>query len=142
MIKEELRITGALSIEKNGTVILETTNLVVTAGKEWVAARMGGTGTVMTHMAVGSGTSAAVAGDSALGTESARVTLSPSGGTVSGSAVTYSATLGAGVGTGTVTEAGIFDAATSGNLLARTVFAEVNKGTSDTITITWTVTIS
>ena len=47
-----------------------------------------------------------------------------------------------GPGTGAITEAGLFDAASGGDMLARTVFSVVNKGASDSITITWTITIS
>jgi len=49
---------------------------------------------------------------------------------------------GAGEGTGSITEAGIFNASSSGTLLCRTVFSVVNKGASDSMTITWTVTVS
>ena len=38
--------------------------------------------------------------------------------------------------------AGIFTAVTSGTMLARTVFAVVNKGASDSMTISWDITIS
>ena len=45
-------------------------------------------------------------------------------------------------GTGAITEAGIFNASSSGTMLCRTVFSVVNKGASDSMTITWTVTVS
>ena len=56
--------------------------------------------------------------------------------------MTYTATFAAGTGTGAVTEAGILNASSSGDLLCRTVFSVVNKGASDSMTITWTVTVS
>ena len=56
--------------------------------------------------------------------------------------VTYVATFGAGTGTGAVTEAGILNASSSGTLLCRTEFSVVNKGSSDSMTVTWTVTVS
>ena len=49
---------------------------------------------------------------------------------------------GAGVGTGALTEAGIFNASSGGTMLCRTEFDVVNKGSADTMTITWTVTVS
>jgi hypothetical protein len=47
-----------------------------------------------------------------------------------------------GVGTGAISEAGIFNASSGGTMLCRTVFPVVNKQASDTIAITWTITIS
>lgn len=141
MINDDLKITGSLIIEKNGEVVQRVKNLVVTDGKEWVIQRMNNANTVMTHMELGSGTNTAVAGDSALQTiiSGSRTGLAA---TISGTNITYTCTFAAGTGTGAVTEAGIFDAATSGDMLARTKFAVVNKGVSDSMTITWTVTIS
>ena len=98
------------------------------------------TATAMSHMAIGSGSTAAAAGNSALGSELGRVALTST--TVSGAVVTYVATFAAGTGTGAVTEAGILNASSSGDLLCRTVFSVVNKGASDSMTITWTVTVS
>jgi hypothetical protein len=98
----------------------------------------------MTHMEVGSGITAAAAANTALVTaiSGGRNTLSVAGGTVSGSTVTYAATWLAGDATGAITEAGIFDSASGGDMLARTVFAVVHKAAGDTITISWTITIS
>ena len=45
-------------------------------------------------------------------------------------------------GTGAITEAGIFNASTGGDMFARTKFAVVNKGAADSMTITWTITVS
>ena len=61
MINDDLKLTGKLRIALNNEVIQETQNLVVTAGKNWVADRMNNANTVMTHMAIGTGTTTAVA---------------------------------------------------------------------------------
>ena len=140
MINDDLRLTGALTISLNGVVVQETNNLVVTAGKNWVADRMNDANTVMTHMELGTGTNAAAAGDTTLQTELDRNALTST--TVSTNTIAYSCTWAAGDGTGAITEAAILDAASSGDMLARTVFSVVNKGASDSITITWTITIS
>ena len=140
MINDDLRLTGALTISLNGVVVQETNNLVVTAGKNWVADRMNDANTVMTHMALGTSTTAAAAGQTALVSELDRNALTST--TVSTNTVAYAATWAAGDGTGAITEAGLFDAASSGDMLARTVFSVVNKGASDSISITWTITIS
>ena len=60
----------------------------------------------------------------------------------SGAVVTYICAFSAGEGTGALTEAGVFNAASSGTMLCRTEFAVVNKGAADSMTITWTVTVS
>ena len=60
----------------------------------------------------------------------------------SSNTVIYSAGFGLGVGTGAITEAGIFNAASSGTMLCRTVFSVINKGILDSMVITWTITIS
>jgi hypothetical protein len=141
MLNDGLKLTGKLKIALNGETVQEVNNLVVTDGKEYVASRMkDATATAMSHMAIGSGSTAAAAGNSALGSELGRVALTST--TVSGAVVTYVATFPAGTGTGAVTEAGILNASSSGDLLCRTVFSVVNKGASDSMTITWTVTVS
>ena len=140
MINDDLRLTGALTISLNGVVVQETNNLVVTAGKNWVADRMNDANTVMTHMEIGTGSTAAAAGQTALITPLDRNGLTST--TVSTNTIAYACTWAAGDGTGAITEAGLFDAASSGDMLARTVFSVVNKGASDSITITWTITIS
>ena len=140
MIYDDLKLTGALTIALNDVIVEETENLVVTAGKNWVADRMNNANTVMTHMAVGTGSTAAAAGNTALVTETDRNALTST--TVTDNAVAYVATWAAGDATAALTEAGIFDAASSGDMLARTVFSVVNKGAADSMTITWTITVS
>lgn len=141
MINDGLKLTGKLAIALNGEVVQEVDNLVVTAGKGYVASRMkDASATAMSHMGIGTGSTAAAASNTALGSQSVRVALS--GTTVSSNEVTYTATFGAGSGTGAITEAGIFNASSSGTMLCRTVFSVVNKGASDSMTITWTVTVS
>jgi len=140
MINDNLALTGALTIAVNNVVVQETNNLVVTAGKNWVADRMNDVNAVMSHMALGTGTTAAAAGDTTLVTELDRNALTST--TVLNNTIAYAATWAAGDGTGAITEAGIFDASSAGDMLARTVFSVVNKGAADSITITWTITIS
>jgi len=126
----------------NVTQNVTVPNLVVNTGLAYIASRMKDTTlAAMTHMAVGSGTTNPAAGDTALETQlGSRVGLTST--TVTANAIEYVATFGAGVGTGAVTEAGIFNASTSGTMLCRTEFAVINKGSADSMTITWTVTIS
>ena len=141
MLNDGLKLTGKLTIALNDEIVQEVPNLVVTAGKGYVASRMKDTSaTAMSHMAIGTGSTAAAAADTALGTEAARQGLTST--TVTANAVAYVASFAAGTGTGAITEAGILNAGSGGSLLCRTVFSVVNKGASDSMTITWTVTIS
>lgn len=143
---EQLKATGSLRVVitgKDGEVKEERQfkNLVVTVGKNFVASRMVGTSAnVMSHMAIGSDNTPAAAGDTALGSELGRVALA--GASAATNVVTYTATFPAGTGTGAVVEAGIFNASSAGTMLCRTVFAVVNKGVDDAMSVTWTVTIS
>ena len=138
---------GELNIvlrDEAGNVTQEVTvpNLVVNTGLAYIASRMKDTTlSAMSHMGVGSGTTNPAAGNTALETAlGARVALTST--TVTANAIEYVATFGAGSGTGAVTEAGIFNALTSGTMLCRTEFDVINKGAADSMTITWTVTIS
>jgi hypothetical protein len=94
----------------------------------------------MSHMGIGTGTTAAAVGDTALETQAGRVSLTST--TVTSNSVAYVATFPAGTGTGAITEAGIFNASSGGTMLCRTVFSVINKGAADTLGITWTVTVN
>ena len=146
MSTELFNLKGKVEVRLNDEVVRNIDNLVVTDGKEFVASSMikttSNSPAAMTHMGIGSGSTSAAAGNSALESQLGRVALTGGTGTVSGAVVTYVATFPAGTGTGAVTEAGILNANTSGELLCRTVFSVVNKGSSDSMTITWTVTVS
>ena len=141
MLNDGLKLTGKLTIALNDEIVQEVPNLVVTAGKGYVASRMKDTSaTAMSHMAIGSGNTAAAAGNTALESELARTGLTST--TVSGADIVYVDTFAAGTGTGAVKEAAILNASSGGTMLCRTVFSVVNKGASDAMTITWTVTVS
>lgn len=150
MINEKLKLSGALSIvvtDKNGNVkdTREVKNLVVNAGLAYIISRMVGTAKpVMSHMALGAGTTAAAAGQTDLVTAlGAREALDST--TITGTnseKVQYVATFEPGDATGAVTEAGIFNAASGSDMLCRTVFPVVNKAADDQMAVTWTITLS
>jgi|TARA_R110000823_G_scaffold264674_1_gene384752 hypothetical protein len=150
MINENLKLSGQLNIvlkDKAGNIKenIDTKNLVVNTGLAYIVSRMvGTTKTVMTHMAVGSGTTAAAATQTDLVTLlGSREALDST--TISGTndeKVVFVSSFEAGDGTGAVTEAGLFNAATGGDMLCRTVFSVVNKAADDTMAITWTITLS
>jgi len=144
--KDTLEMLGRLKIEvfdDQGQIkeVKEIPNLVVTAGKGFIASRMKDTtSAAMSHMAVGTDNTAAAAGQTALIAELARVGLAST--TVTGSTVTYVASFPPGTGTGALVEAGILNASSAGTMLCRTTFSVINKGAADSMTITWTVTVS
>ena len=141
MINDNLILKGRLNIALNGKTVQEVDNLVVTVGKNFVPSRMAAnSATVMSHMAIGSGTNNPAASDTTLQTELGRVSLTS--GASSTNTVVYIATFAAGTGTGAVTEAGTLNASSGGTLLCRTEFSVVNKGSADSMTITWTITVS
>lgn len=150
MINEKLKLSGALSIvltDKYGNVkdSREVKNLVVNAGLAFIISRMVGTAkAVMSHMALGAGTSAAAASQvdlvSMLGSREPLDTTTITG--TNNEKVQYVATFEPGDATGAVTEAGLFNAASAGDMLCRTVFPVVNKAADDQMAITWTITLS
>lgn len=117
----------------------EVHNTVTTAGKQGVADQILDTPTLpkMGWMAIGTGSPAATL----LGAEIARVAFTSK--LRSGAIVTVIGDYLAGVGTGAITEAGTFDVVTANtvNMWMSSSFAVINKGASDTLSITWTLTV-
>ena len=147
MIIENMKAKGRLSIvlkDKDGNIkdTREVDNLVVNTGLDYIASRMkDATATAMTHMGLGSGSTAAAAGDTDLGSLlGSREALDST--TVTSNAIEYVASFEAGDATGAVTEAGIFNAASGGTMLCRTVFSVVNKQANDSMTVTWAITLT
>jgi len=144
---DKLKITGEVSIvlkDKHGNVKdqRDIKNLVVNTGLEFIITRMLDTSkAVMSHMALGSGTTAAAAGQTDLVSMlGAREALDSSTKPAFNKAQ-YVASFEAGDATGAVTEAAIFNAGVGGDMLCRTVFPVVNKQADDTLAITWTITV-
>lgn len=142
-MNDKIAFSGAPTfklVDGYGAIKTEFTvpNLIVSTGKAYAAARLVGTSVpVMTHMAVGTGTTSAASANTSLETETARELLTSS--TVSAATVTYTAEFGPGVGTGPITEAGIFNASSAGTMLCRSKFAVFNKDAADTLYISWAV---
>lgn len=137
---------GGRSIVKDivlgGIALLAT--VFTNAGAAIVTNRVIQAGTAAKNIGWGIGTAAAAVTDTALGTESAPTTA---GGRTVGteSRVTTTVTndtnqvVGTVIAGGTlaITEAGLFDAVTTGNMLIRAVFAALNVVISDSIGFTF-----
>lgn len=122
-------------------------NKIVNAGLALKAGLNNGSGspTTPTYIAVGTGTTAVSASDTALVTETASSGLTRAAATVS--LVTTSATNDTSqwlksfsvTGTVAVTESGVFNASSTGTMLCRQTFSAVNVVNGDTLQITWKI---
>lgn len=124
-------------------------NLITNAGFAGVASRINGDGAeaAFTYIAVGIGTTAAAATDTALESEIVDSGLSRAAATVSrvttdvtndSARMTKTFTV---TGTKAVTESGVLNAGAAGTLLARQVFSAVNVVNGDSLAITWTIDV-
>lgn len=124
-------------------------NLITDAGLAGVASRINGSGgeNAFTYIAIGTGSTAAAEGDTTLQTEittnggerasatASRVTTTETNDTAR-LVYTFNFT-----GSFTVTESGVFNAASSGTLLARQVFTGIAVGNGDSLQITWSIDV-
>ena len=146
-MNEQIQVKGNLNIKviaEDGKIKQEKeiNNLVVSAGKNYITNRMTSNSTaILSHMAIGNSNTAATVSDTTLSSETARVALGSGTPTVTDNLIQFIGTYPAGTGTGTVNEAGIINANTSGDLLCRTTFDDINKAAADSIVITWNVAI-
>jgi hypothetical protein len=146
MVNDSLKIKGDVKIsvfDQNNNIKdqREINNLVVATGKNYISERMtANTTNIMSHMAVGSGNVAPTTSDTTLDTETDRIVFDSTP-LVTSNVITYVTTYPAGNATGTIAEAGIFNAGSGGTMLCRTNFNEINKGASDVIVITWNITV-
>lgn len=151
---ETLKIQGYFEIEHRdaqGRLIEARTvkNLITSAGKAAAAGLLNGVVTdFFEHLALGIGTTAAAAGDTALESEittnggarasatTSRVTTTVTNDTAQ---LVYTWTFS---GSFAVTECGVLSAAAAGVLLARQVFAAINVVSGSTLQITYKVAVS
>jgi hypothetical protein len=151
MLKENMTLTAivnAVLTDAKGNIKkeVEVKNLVTNLGLAYFTSRaISAAQNVISHMAVGSGSTAPSGANTTLVTEMARVALTSATQvttTVANDSVQYVATFGSGVATGVIQEAGLLNASSTGTLTNRTVFGTITKDAGDTLTITWKVTIS
>ena len=155
-MNETIKVLGSLKIVKTNkdNVVVdsrEIPNLVVNSGKALIAQRLvnpGFTSNAPQSLAIGDDSTTPSAGQTSLESEIARANILPSVGTfsntISDNVITFVGTFGPSIPstTATLREAAIFDTPnTGGNMLCRTTFSDVSKGTSDTVTVTWNITI-
>ena len=134
----------------------QTDNIIVTRGFECAAKDLFGAPQtncgsigIFDKIGVGTDATAAVVGNTNVGTQASnkRIDASVADSGSSGAIIdaTWLAnTLKNGTGTTAVVESGLFDAVGNGtgNMFARQTFTAINVGESDTLTVTWTVTFA
>ncbi|RLF14653.1 MAG: hypothetical protein DRN06_06805 [Thermoprotei archaeon] len=138
------------TIEGKTKLLREIKNVITDVGKAQVAGLINGVVTTpFTYIAIGTGTTSATSTDTALEAEIKRksatvdrVTTNVTNDTAYWEA-TFSSADGL-TGTASVTESGIFDADTGGNMLCRQTFSAVNVDwdAGDQLTIKWKVVVS
>jgi hypothetical protein len=119
---------------------LEGNNIVTTNGKEALASLLyscAATACTNTfkYIAVGTGSPTVAQGDTVLVAEIGRQTGAVS--YVSGAIFSVTATLPAGVGTGNITEYGLFNSNTNGTMFSHDTENVIAKGSTDTLSITY-----
>lgn len=149
-LKERVPRKGKLHIklfDEKGNIKFEKIikNLMSNVGEAHIADQLSSSPgeSAMSHIAVGTGTTAPTSANTAMEFELDRnaLTSRTQGAGGNDNDVIYVGDWAAGDGTGAITEAGLFNSSAAGTLLARATFAAINKGASDTLQITWTVTI-
>ena len=145
-----LKLSGVIELELFGPdgkrkQYVKDTNTVTTLGLAMAADQFDDTPTIAQPgwMEVGTGTGQG-AGDSILSAYIAGSRTANTTATTTGAAVAYVCTLGAGVGTGPITEAGLFNVVTENttNMILYDDFSVINKAAGDSLAITWTLTFA
>ena len=148
--KKKVTLTGHWFIKlygPDGTLKDETygKNVITENGLEFIASFFNSAATAaatftMRYVAIGTDSTAEAASNTALGTESARV----SGIVTYSSSAIYSvtATFPSGTGTGAIVEYGLLSSSTGGTMLSRDTESVINKGANDTLEVTTEITMS
>lgn len=155
-LRGEVNLECNVHIEqrRNGQVIdvRDIHNLITNAGKAFVAGLINGSaGAAFENIAIGTGTTAANAADTALETEittnggarAADGTPTRTTTTVTNDTATVDVTYTFS-GSFAVTESGLFDQTTVGGstMLARQTFSALNVVSGDSLTVTWKIKVS
>ncbi len=121
----------------------ELHNLVVDSGLNLIRDLLDGDAPAgLTHMAVGTGSTAAAAGNTTLGTEVYRGAVTQRVSTSKTLVVKWFVSSTQANGS-TLAEAGIFNAASAGTMFARAVLATtISKSSAITVSLTWTINLA
>ena len=140
---DKIKAKGTLKIYKNGQLVSELNNLIVTVGLNVLANRLAGSAkNPVSHMAIGTGLTAPNLADTSLETQKG-ARMAATSVVVTGAAVTITAVFPGTSYAGVITEAGLFNALSLGEMISRVSVAPAQTiGTSDVLTVKWTITFS
>lgn len=151
VIGDSLKLRGSLEMvlkDLQGNVVEKRAiqNTVVTVGRRWVLQQLETvdqqTAQTISHLAVGTSTTAPATGDTALASENTRKAI----GTFSTTNLTSNppswqaqVSFNTNEANTTLGEVGLFQSSSGGTLFARATFATINKTTSNTLSISYTI---
>jgi hypothetical protein len=144
----KVKVHGAMrSILRKGNgdiLVYAKDNIIVSGGFDFISDAIGNAAArpaCMGYIAVGTGTTTPAIAQTALVTEIARIaaTYSHTAGT---QVFSFASTFAAGTGTGAITESGVLNAASAGAMLDRVSFSVINKGSLDSLTQTFTFSLT
>ena len=149
-MNNKIGLSGRLSINhmRNGQLVnsVAVPNTIMNVGKSVISSFIGSdisTGVAFDYMSIGTSGLAAAATQTTLGSEQVRVNTvaSQTTKTTTNDTATF---IGSFVITGThsIVEAGVFNAASTGSMLARTTFGAISVVSGDSINATWAVTVA
>lgn len=124
-------------------------NTIVTAGRAWVLKHIAGTAIFngnetrpLSHIAIGTSTTAPATGDTALGSETTRRAIDAfTTANITSNPPSYQLEVSYNTNEGntTLAEIGVFNSSAAGTLLAHATFGTINKTTSNTLAVSYTI---
>ena len=127
----------------------EQHNIIVTAGRAWVLKHIVGTAVFagnetapLNYLAIGTSTTAPATSDTTLGSEVTRKTIqnfTTSNLTSNPPSYQLECSFATNEGNTTLGEVGLLNSSASGTLLAHATFSTINKTTSNTLSISYTI---
>lgn len=150
-VQEVIKMRGCLEIvlgDLQGRPLerRKVENVIVTTGRAWVLKQLSSADIVTSqsigYMAIGTTVTAPATGDSALGGESTRnaiVSFTTTNLTSNPPSWRAECSFASNEGNTTLAEVGLFNSSANGTMLGRATFATLNKTTSNTLAISYTV---
>ena len=154
-LADTILLRGSLEIALhnayNGEVVEKQIieNTIVTAGRAWILKHIVGTAVFagnetapVSYMAVGTSATAPATSDSALGSETTRKTIqnfTTSNLTSNPPSYQFECSYATNEGNTTLAEVGLLNSSAAGTMLARATYGTINKTTSNTLSISYTI---
>ena len=124
-------------------------NTIVTAGRAWILKHIAGTAVFngnetrpLSHLAIGTSTTAPATGDTALGSETTRKAFDAfTTANITSNPPSYQleCSFATNEGNTTLAEVGLFNSSAAGTMLAHATFGTINKTTSNTLAVSYTI---